>query len=322
MTRLPATGILHIAMSEVLVERNDLEAAAAHLARGIDLGKGSGRLDAVKNAAYALSRLRQARQDTHSALAAIQEAEAALGERPYPLAKAELLAFKTRILVRQGNLNAAAQCAEEAVQLVGEDQGQTGQIVALAVSRVRTAQSRPDEAVEQLTSSLADAERGGRWGVVIELLVLRAVALARRGDTREAVADLEHALILAEPEGYSRLFLDEGPPMQMLLAQWLAHAGTNPLRDFASQLLSQFKAEITAGQEKSSPNDDLVEPLSERELEVLHIMALGKTNEEIAGQLVIARGTVKAHTASIYRKLDVTNRTEAVARARALGILP
>ncbi len=322
MTRLPATGILHIAMSEVLVERNELEAAEAHLARGIELGKGSGRLDAVKNAAYALSRLRQARQDTHGALAAIQEAEAALGERPYPLAKAELLAFKTRILVRQGSLNEAAQCAWEAVQLVGEDRGQTGQIVALAVSRVLAAQCRPAEAIDHLTSSLVDAERGGRWGVVIELLVLRALALARRGDTREAVADLERALALAEPEGYSRVFLDEGPPMQMLLTQWLARAGTNPLRDFARQLLSEFEAEVTAAQEKNSPNDNLVDPLSERELEVLHIMALGKTNEEIAEQLVIARGTVKAHTASIYRKLDVANRTEAVARARALGILP
>jgi LuxR family maltose regulon positive regulatory protein len=308
-----------------LVERNELAAAEARLSRGIDLGKGSGRLDAVKNAAFALSRLRQARQDMHGALAAVQEADSALGERPYPLAKAELLAFKTRILVRQGSLNEAAHCAEEAVQLAGGDRGQTGQIVALAVSRVLAARCGPAEAVDHLTSSLAGAERGGRWGVVIELLILRALALAQRGDTREAVADLERALALAAPEGFSRVFLDEGPPMQMLLAQWLAHAGTNPLRDFAGHLLAQFEAEtpvMTAAHGKRSPNDDLIEPLSQRELEVLHIMALGKTNEEIAGQLVIARGTVKAHTASIYRKLDVANRTEAVARARQLRILP
>ena len=124
--------------------------------------------------------------------------------------------------------------------------------------------------------------------------------------------------------------------MQLLLAQWLAHAGASPLRDYAIRLLSQFDAEpqaITAAQEKASPTGDpsarlrqsgqaLVEPLSQRELEVLHLMALGRTNQEIARQLIVAPGTVKAHTASIYRKLDVANRTEAVARARQLGILP
>jgi LuxR family maltose regulon positive regulatory protein len=113
--------------------------------------------------------------------------------------------------------------------------------------------------------------------------------------------------------------------MQMLLAQWLARAGTGPLQDYAMRLLSHFHGEphlVTAVQEKASPVGDLVEPLSHRELEVLHLMALGKTNQEIAGKLIVAPGTVKAHTASIYRKLDVSNRTEAVARARQLGILP
>jgi LuxR family maltose regulon positive regulatory protein len=112
--------------------------------------------------------------------------------------------------------------------------------------------------------------------------------------------------------------------MQMLLAQWLSHADAGPLRDYAIQLLSQFEAEphvVTAAQGKISPAGDLVEPLSQRELEVLHLIALGRTNPEIARQLIVAPGTIKAHAASIYRKLDVTNRTEAVARARQLHIL-
>jgi LuxR family maltose regulon positive regulatory protein len=152
---------------------------------------------------------------------------------------------------------------------------------------------------------------------------------------------LTECLTLAEPERYVRVFLDEGQPMQMLLAQWLAHASAGPLRDYAIHLLSHFDAEphaVTAAQEKVSPTGDpsashvvspvepsgqaLVEPLSQRELEVLHLIALGRANKEIARQLFIAPGTVKAHTASIYRKLDVANRTEAVARARQLGILP
>ena len=113
--------------------------------------------------------------------------------------------------------------------------------------------------------------------------------------------------------------------MQMLLAQWLAHASPGPLRDYAIQLLSHFDAEpqvVTALLKKASPTGDLVEPLSERELEVLHLIAMGRTNKEIAQQLIVSLGTVKAHTASIFRKLDVANRTEAVAQARQLGILP
>jgi LuxR family maltose regulon positive regulatory protein len=152
---------------------------------------------------------------------------------------------------------------------------------------------------------------------------------------------------MAEPEGYVRVFLDKGPPMQMLIAQWLAHAGAGPLRDYAVHLLAQFDAEPrlvsaspphSAAQGMASSTGDpaashgvspvepsgqaLVEPLSQRELEVLHLIALGRTNQEIARQLVVATGTVKAHAAHIYRKLDVANRTEAVARARQLGLLP
>ena len=149
--------------------------------------------------------------------------------------------------------------------------------------------------------------------------------MAEMGDSEQAILALTECLTLAQPEGYVRVFLDEGQPMQMLLAQWLAHASPGSLRDYAIRLLSQFHAEphvVTAAQEKVSPTGDLIEPLSQRELEVLHLIAVGRTNKEIAQQLVVAPGTVKAHTASIYRKLDVANRTEAVARARQLGILP
>jgi LuxR family maltose regulon positive regulatory protein len=325
MSRLPAAGILHVAMSEVLVEQNDLESAEAHLAQGLEIGKWSGRLDAAKNSAYALSRLRQARGDVSGALAAIREAELAMGEPQPPLARAELLALRGRILIRQGALREAARCVEEAERLAGRERGQTREMVVLAASRVMLAQGEPDEAIAKVTRSIAAAEQRGWLGAALELRVLRSLALVRRGDPRAAEVDLARSLATAEPEGYARVFLDEGEPMQMLLAQWLAHAGDSPLREYAGHLLSQFDAEpqtLATPQEKICPAEQvLVEPLSERELEILHLIALGKTNKVIAQQLFIAPGTVKAHTASIYRKLDVANRTEAVARARQFGIL-
>jgi len=219
MSRLPAAGILHVAMSEVLVEQNDLEAAEAHLAQGLEIGKWSGRLDAAKNAAYALARLRQARHDANGALTAIWEAESAIGEPQPPLARAELLALRARVLAQQGALSEAARCVEEAERLAGRDRGQTREMVLLAVSRVLSAQRKPDEAVAQLTRSIAAAEERGLLGAALELRILRSLALARRGDARAAETDLEHALTLAEPEGYVRIFLDEGRPMQILLAQ-------------------------------------------------------------------------------------------------------
>ena len=165
--------------------------------------------------------------------------------------------------------------------------------------------------------------------------------MREKGDSERAILALTECLTWAEPEGYLRTFLDEGRPLQTLLAQWLARAGTSPLRDYAIHLLSQFDAEprtLAAARERAFPTgapsashrvssgepsrQPLVEPLSERELEVLRLIALGQTNAEIARQLIVAPGTVKAHASHIYHKLDVTNRTEAVVRAQQLGLLP
>jgi LuxR family maltose regulon positive regulatory protein len=192
-------------------------------------------------------------------------------------------------------------------------------------ARVLIAQNKPDEAIDLLLLLEKIARAARRMGRVIEILILQALALQQIGDCEQAILVMTKCLALAEPEGYVRLFLDEGQHVQLLLAQWLAHAGLGALRDYAVRLLSAFDAEpyaVPASPQKASTTGGLAEPLSQRELEVLHLMALGKTNQEIAVQLIVASGTVKAHTASIYRKLEVANRTEAVSHARQLGILP
>ncbi|MCB8924247.1 MAG: tetratricopeptide repeat protein [Ardenticatenaceae bacterium] len=316
MTRSPAAGILHLALSEVLLEQNRLDEAENHLSQGVELGKWGGRLDAARNAAFAQARLCAARHDLAGALTAVQKAITSLGERPSPLALSELLALKAKLLVWQGNLVEAAHCAETAVTLAGNDQGQTGQLAALAHLRVALAQIGSAEEIPAITQALAAAQVKEHLGIVLELTLLRSLAYVRHDAVAQALADLEQALALAISEGFVRVFIEEGAPMRHLLNQWLAENSAHPLRRGALHLLEQFGVESS-----SLAASELVEPLSQRELEVLQIIALGKTNEEIAQQLIIARGTVKAHTSSIYRKLDVANRTEAVARARLLGLL-
>jgi LuxR family maltose regulon positive regulatory protein len=321
MSRLPAVGLIHVALAEVLVERNDLQAAEDRLSRGMELGRRSGRLNAVHNAAHARMRLCLARQDAHGAMAAVQEAISAFDETKRPL-WGELLAFKAIILARQGSLTEATASVEEATRLAGEDRGVTGQTVALAAHRVRLAQSKPDEAIAQLTRSLAAAEESGRLGAAIEMRILRSLALARQGDAQKAKADLERALALAEPEGYLRLFLDEGQPIQLLLAQWLAHANAGHVRDYAIRVLSQFDAVSHAAPEQISRTGDLVEPLTPREIQVLRLIYAGDSNQEIAAKLVITTSAVKKHTGNIFGKLGATNRAQAIVKARQMGLFP
>ena len=192
-------------------------------------------------------------------------------------------------------------------------------------ARVFIAQNKPDEAIRLLSCMEESARSGGRDGRLIEMMLLKALALQAAGNSTQADMALTESLTLAEPGGYTRIFLDESRPLQVLLAQSLARVSGGSLENYAIQLLSQFNSEIHSMgglPEKGSISGALLDPLSPRELQVLHLLALGKTNSEIGEQLIVARGTIKAHTASIYRKLYANNRTEAVARARQLGILP
>lgn len=329
---IPVAGILHIALSELLLEWNDLETVQDHLSKGIGLGKWGGRLDAARNAAPALSRLRFVHHDIEGALSVVRDVERSLGENPSPLALSELLAVKSHILIRQGSLPEAAHCVEQSLQLAGHDNGQTGQMASLAAIRLLLAQQKPAQALARLAPAIAASQQSGRLGVLIQYYIFSCLAFIQLADFQSAETNLERALSLAEPQGYLRIFLDEGQPLRTVLAHWLAKNISTPLANYASRLLSQLDTELktdTADRPGASPPDPadsanqlLIEPLSERELQVLGLMASGLSNKEIAGRLIVAAGTIKAHAASIYRKLECNNRTEAVSRARRLGILP
>ncbi|HEY3476949.1 MAG TPA: LuxR C-terminal-related transcriptional regulator, partial [Anaerolineales bacterium] len=322
-----ASSLIEVGIADLICERNDLEAALAHVQQGLALLPWWGKPDDVALAYATLARIHLGQAKTNDAIEALEKARQVVQTSGlFPEAPHSVELAKVKLWLAQGDLQAAARWAASLEQRFDSHDpfGFENELTHIAQARVLIALNRVDEAIslllrlEKLTSS---AQRTGR---VIEILLLEALAMRQKGDSERAVLALTNCLILAEPEGYVRIFLDEGQPMQMLLAEWLAGASASPLRDYAIQLLSQFDAEphtMTVAEEKNFPTGNLVEPLSQRELEVLRLIALGKTNQQIARQLIVSTGTIKAHTASIYRKLDVANRTEAVARARQFGIL-
>jgi LuxR family maltose regulon positive regulatory protein len=175
-----------------------------------------------------------------------------------------------------------------------------------------------------LERQIAFEEAAGFSGRVVDLLMLQALACDAVGQPKTALSALRHALQLAAPAGYVRSFLEEGAPMARLLHDLAADDDVpEETRAYARSLLSAFEAALPPEEEGTAePADALVEPLSERELEVLALIAEGLTNPEIAEHLYISIHTVKSHASNLYGKLLVSNRTQAVQKARLLGLLP
>ena len=323
-----ARALVEIGIADVLCEWNDLDAALAHMKQGLAWLPFWGKADDLALAYITLARIHLAQANRSDSIDAVEKAIYQIQTSGvFSEARNAGEIAQVKLWLAQGDLQAANRWAASQEERLSSDDrfGFENELTHIARVRVLIAQNKPNEAIGLLAHLEETARSAGRTGRVIEILLLEALAMREIGDSEHAILALTKCLTLAEPEGYVRVFLDEGQPMQMLLAQWLAQAGASPLRDYAIHLLSQFDAEpriVTTAQEKAVPAGGLIEPLSKRELEVLHLMALGRTNQEIARQLIVSPGTVKAHTASIYRKLDVANRTEAVACARQVGILP
>jgi LuxR family maltose regulon positive regulatory protein len=189
----------------------------------------------------------------------------------------------------------------------------------LTLAHLSLAQRRYEDVEKLIAGMIPMISSRNQTSRQIECKLLLAAALQGMQRLPEATETLESCFTLAEPEGYIRIFLNGGMPVRDLLAECLK-SGTPAHRRFAKKIPDAFDPSSSDGGSRS-PTAGLIEPLTEHELEVLQLIVLGKTNEEIAHQLIVARGTIKAHAASIYRKLEVANRTEAVTRARQLGIL-
>ena len=322
-TSTPVAGIAHVGLADVLCERDDLDAALEHAETGVEAcGALANRMPLAAGLAT-LARIRQALGDPDGALAAIREAER-VGLNP---AMTDLFnpvpVQRARLLLAQGNVAEVADWIAGRQLDVEDPPTYAGEGERLVLARLLLAQNDPDRARRLLERTLEHAEQFDRTGSVIEILALQALALRAAGEHKRAVDALSRALELGQPESYIRTFVDEGRPMAGLLAEVRSAPQRQHLsRSISPLYLAKLLAAIQQGRsDLATAGTGLAEPLSERELEVLALVAVGTRNHEIADELVIALSTVKTHVKSIYRKLGARNRAQAVTRARELGLL-
>ncbi|WP_426562014.1 LuxR C-terminal-related transcriptional regulator [Angustibacter sp. McL0619] len=318
---LRGTADMHVGLAGVLLEQDDVAAAAEHLAVSDRLGEHNGLPQNPYRRRVVEARLREVEGDLDAALALLDEANRVYdgdyspNVRPVP-------AMRARLLLRRGELGQAAAWAGER-QLSADDElsylreYEHVTLVRLLIARHRGERDDAalDDALRLLRRLLAAAEAGGRGGTVIELLVLLALAEHGRGETSAALAALDRGVDLAQPPGYVRVFADEGAPMAALLRKLTKQAS-------ARGHLRRLQAS-TAGTEPSpfGPTT-LVDPLSERELDVLRLLGTDLGGPDIARALSVSLNTMRTHTKSIYTKLGVTSRRDAVRQAQALDLLP
>jgi LuxR family maltose regulon positive regulatory protein len=311
---------MHTGMSDLFREHNDLETAAQHLAMGRELGEECGLSQNPYRSRVTAARIRQAQGDPDGALELLEEAERLYASDFSPDVH-PVAAVKARVWIAEGNLSAAWGWAREHGVAAADELSYLHEFEHATLARLLLAQGTRDRAddgvgaaIELTERLLAAAEAGGRSGSAIDILVVQALARHANGDPPGALASLARAVAVAEPEGYVRVFIDEGPPMAALLK--LAAKQRN-----GPAYIRRLLAAVVAVEGQATAKQPLIEPLSERELEVLRLLESDLDGPDIARELTVSVATVRTHTRNIYAKLGVNNRRAAVRRAGELGLL-
>jgi len=321
----PVAAQAYACLARVYREWNDLASARLYAEKTIESSHMWGVVDTLACGNLFLATVLQAQNDVPGANQALAVASQVIHEHPLELRSMPWLgATRASLWLAQGKLDDARRWAEtRGLNAEGEfDLG--NEVEYLALVRILLAEGRLEEAVRLLSRLQSAMESPGRQRSLIEVLVLRAIALDMQADHRSALAVLDQALRLARSEGYMRVFLDGGKPIETLLKTGMTKWENVDLLAYARQLLAAFyqeQAERPVPPTKTSQGDALIEPLSERELEVLYLVAAGYSNQEIADKLVISVRTVKKHVENIHGKLGVQSRTQAAVRARELKLL-
>jgi len=317
---------MYVGMSALQREHNDLKTAEQLLLTSQALGELAGLQQNPYRWRAAMARMREVQGDPDGALDLLDQAERLYNGAFSPNVR-PIAARKSRVWVSQGRLDEALAWAREEGLSVENELSYLREFDHITLARVLLARYQSDRAggsisgvVGLLERLLKAAEEGGRKGSVIEILVLQAIAYHAQGDLPAALLPLQHALALAEPEGYVRMFLDEGSSMMQLIREASAR---EIMPDYTDKLLAAFEAEKRKSEDKPDlpPAQPLIEPLSQRELKILQLVAQGLSNREIGERLFLALDTIKGHNRKIFDKLQVQSRTEAIARARELGLL-
>ena len=318
---------MHVGMSELYREQNDLETATQHLLTSRELGEFTGLPQNRYRWRVAMARVREAQGEFDSALELLREAEHLYMSDFSPDVR-PVAALRVRTCIAQGRLDEGLAWVHARGLSYGDTPSYLHEFEHITLARVLLAQHRLDgvertlpEATELLERLLKAAEAAERMGSTLEILVLQALAFQLKGDLNAALNSLQRALMLAEPEGYARMFLDEGASMARLLREAVTR-GIMP--HYAGRLLralGEVQSQWAAAPRPPGLQTSLVEPLSQRELEVLRLFNTDLSGPEIARELVIALSTLRTHTKAIYGKLNANSRRTAVKRAIELRLI-
>ena len=339
--RLPMVSLPHIWLAKVLYEWNDLASATHHASTGITIVQSNEHPRMLLEAYATLARIRQAEGNFSAAQTLMARAVAVAQAESMQWAAPRVAAYQARAWLTQGQPDRAGQWRQTARLRLDDELSSQREYEHITLARVLIAQDHPAEALPFLQRLAVAAERAGRLRSLLEILVLCAQAYQAQGAMTAALNSLHQALVLAEPEGYIRSFVDEGPSVAALLQK--LKLTDKRIQRYKDKLLSALAGEPRQNHDEGatlvrlsrpiSPNTSstnlestaspstLIEPLSQREQEVLRLVAAGLSNQEIAQKLIVASTTVKRHLSNIYGKLGVQSRTAAVARAQALGLL-
>jgi LuxR family maltose regulon positive regulatory protein len=332
---LLAAGAAHVGLGWLFWEWNNLDAARQHLLQAWDRGLQIQSGNILSNSAFHLAQVLQAQGNSEAAEYWLRQTETICQRAGHVESLAVVAAGRARLALADGRVEEALRWLQERVAFPASPESDRDEFelvtqarVLIAAGRVGAAESAVQQALALLERLRAAASAAGNVRLLLEALALQALALQLQGDDVGALSALGRAVALAEPGRYIRLFLDEGEPMsrllRKLLEQYRAQKRTRQKISLAylSNLLKAF-AHPEASSLPTSPTQaqPLLDPLSWREREVLRLMASGRKNREIADELVVVLGTVKSHINAIYVKLGVTNRVQAVAYARVLGLI-
>jgi LuxR family maltose regulon positive regulatory protein len=320
------TSNLYLGLGLLYHEQGDQQSAAQRLGKSGELGEQTALNDWPYRWRLAQARLKEAEGDLETALDLLDEARRLYVRTSVPDFH-PIDALKARVYLRQGRLSEALAWVHERGLSVDDDLSYLGEFEHITLARILIAQYQNDpaagsvhEAIALLERLLQAAEAGRRMGSVIEILVVQALALQAQGNVPQALASLERALALAEPEGYVRIFVDEGEPMRSLIEKQ-SRGQDKTFPGYVDKLLAAFARPTAIPQPKNNNlQSTIIEPLSERELEVLRLLRTELSGPEIASKLIVSLNTLRTHTKNIFNKLGVNNRRAAVRRAEELNL--